>query len=436
MPPPFKPTPLAQAIAAPGASPVGWSAPADRTPPQIRRRLRLRELSAHMHCSVIGTCLGTGELRKLVARFHLIDAVRASDLDVHHAAVELAVEGAEGAKAIEKLLESRHAAAVRRFAGAASPQELRELWKTAQGAGEVPGAYWAALTHPDASQELRHEVFGDVHMLSHLVGAANRAGIRRLIALGRENAELKEKSERQQARLRDMGLAHQGNVRRLSGQLAELTARRLSETADPAGALAELATLRKEMAVKDQQIAHQAGRREQAEQANAMQVQQLQRLQVEGEAARALARSLAAELAALERQVEGAEESGDGGPGLAELAGRHLLYVGGRPSTTAALRALCERAGIALKVHDGGIEDRKGLLEAEVPRAELVCFPVDCVDHDSMNRLKRLCQRHGVPYLPLRTAGVASFLAASAAYLVKRTDGGTAPASRFCLRNG
>jgi hypothetical protein len=149
-----------------------------------------------------------------------------------------------------------------------------------------------------------------------------------------------------------------------------------------------------------------------------------------------LIHELHAELGAMERQIEGAANTQNGSLGLAAVAGRHLLYVGGRPATNAVIRNLCERAGIDLTLHDGGIEDRKGLLDAAVPGAELVLFPVDCVDHDSVGKLKRLCQRHGVSFVPLRTAGVGSFVSALTTYSVNPGAPGGPPASHFCLRHG
>jgi hypothetical protein len=88
-------------------------------------------------------------------------------------------------------------------------------------------------------------------------------------------------------------------------------------------------------------------------------------------------------------------------------------------------------------VHDGGVEDRKGLLTAVLPRADLAVFPVDCISHDAMNTLKRVCPRHGIDYHPLRTASVASFIE----LLSRLADGDAArhamaPVSRFCLRHG
>jgi len=83
------------------------------------------------------------------------------------------------------------------------------------------------------------------------------------------------------------------------------------------------------------------------------------------------------------------------------------------------------------------MEDRKGLLAAMLPRAHVVVFPVDCIDHDSMQQLKKLCARHELAYRPLRTASVASFVGAmSTADESEPLANGAALASRFCVRHG
>jgi len=96
------------------------------------------------------------------------------------------------------------------------------------------------------------------------------------------------------------------------------------------------------------------------------------------------------------------------------LKGKTVVYVGGRPGSNLVLRSLVEEAGGTFATHDGGLEDRKGLLATAIARADLVFFPVDCIDHDSMNTIKRVCDRHAVPFFPLRTASVASFAKALA----------------------
>ncbi len=402
--------------------------------PAPARRARLADLDPHLHCSVIGTCLGSAELRRLLPRWTAIDAASASELDVHHAAVALAGEGGAGAKALHKLLDTRHAPALQRWRSARSDAELRRLWTDAMRSGDVPGAYWAILTHPLTTIELRQFAFGEVHMLSHLVGAANRADIRRLVALERHNAALQDQVERQQARLRELAVERHETVRRLSSELVELTSRLKREsTGGPAALVAELAVLRQAVHTKDQQLALHTSRREEAERTAALARAESLRLGAELDSATRLIHALQIELGALEREVAADPES-DEATRLAPLAGRRLLYVGGRPSSNKPIQQLCERAGITLHVHDGGLEDRKGQLRAAIPGTDLVLFPADCVDHDSVANLKRLCARHGVAYQPLRTAALASFVAAAVDHARRLPLAGDLP--RLCLRHG
>lgn len=60
------------------------------------------------------------------------------------------------------------------------------------GRGEISGAYWAVLTHPLTNHALVQDAFGEVHMLSHLVGRSLRADLRRLAEL---EAEVGSKSD-------------------------------------------------------------------------------------------------------------------------------------------------------------------------------------------------------------------------------------------------
>jgi hypothetical protein len=37
-------------------------------------------------------------------------------------------------------------------------------------------------------------------------------------------------------------------------------------------------------------------------------------------------------------------------------------------------------------------------------------FPIDCISHDAMGMLKRQCRQSAKPFIPLRTASLASLL--------------------------
>jgi len=388
-------------------------------------RARLQQLNPHFFCSVIGTCLGTTDLRKVIAKF--VDVHGRTDIDLHHDAVSLANQGGPSAKALNKALDHTHEAVLRRFDKLKGSVALAAAWDEARERGEIPGAYWALLTHRDATEALRAKAFGEVHMLSHLVGAANRADIRRLVGLEHENAELRERLDRQQLRSQELLATRDEAMARLQDELAEARAQaqRTDGSAPRTEAMASQAAL----------VAIQAARRERAEQAASVAQAESARLQDELDQLKQHLSTLQQELGAAEIQLREMGEPDEAGVSslTAHLQGRRVLYVGGRPSSTPAIRGLVERHGGSFQRHDGGLEDRKGLLSSAVAAADLVVFPVDCIDHDSAGNLKRICMRQSISFVPLRSASVASFAAAIAN---RQGDTGGSGHAPICPRHG
>lgn len=403
--------------------------------PATAGRSRLAQLDPNFHCSVIGTCLATAELRRIVSRY--LDVVDARDVDIHHDAVTLAHGGGAAAKALHKALDSRHDATLRVFATARDSDQLGVLWDEAMASGDIPGAYWALLTHPNVTQQLRQRAFGDVHMLSHLVGSANRADIRRLASLENENRELAERMERQQTRAQEAMGQREAMLGALREELFELQ-QQVVKLRDGQAHQRSLETSRPGRSADLGLVAIHSERRERAEQALASTSLELERLQLELAHTREHTETLSRELDAAEAELRDVTDEKDAKVSRldAQLGGRRVLYVGGRPSSTPAIRDLVLRHRGTFKGHDGGLEDRKGLLASAVSAADLVVFPVDCIDHDSASNLKRLCGRHGVPFIPLRSASVASFAAAMAALSATDEDSSTASGRPFCIRHG
>ena len=240
-----------------------------------------------------------------------------------------------------------------------------EKWAEARRAGDIPGAYWAVLTHPDVGLAGSREAFCDVHMLSHLVGAANRAGIRRLAAC--QVAATGEPGEDDaQSALRDL--------------VADLRAR----------------------------LAREIGRREHLERRAVEAAEAGKRWEQRAREAEAQSALLRRELPALEphQNAPGAEQTAMG------LPPQRILYVGGRPGSVEQMRELLAAAGGELLCHDGGRHDQPSWLPGLISQADRVAFPVDCVSHDAALTVKRVSRQVGKAWLPLRSSGPASFLAA------------------------
>jgi hypothetical protein len=73
---------------------------------------------------------------------------------------------------------------------------------------------------------------------------------------------------------------------------------------------------------------------------------------------------------------------------------------------------MLRQRGGELMAHDGGIEDSTSLLPGMISQVDTVYFPVDCISHRAALRVKELCRDSDKPFVPLRTASLASFLVA------------------------
>src|SRR5215467_3837421 len=188
------------------------------------RRRRIWEISSSLHCSIVGTCLTTAELRQILIKVGLPGAEKETDHELHGRAVVLAGKRDLASKLLQKALDRRHRSTIAHFSKAGSAQEVRALWLDAVQRAEIPGGYWAVLTHPHSTEDLVRDVFGEVHMLSHLVGAANRADIRRLRDLEAENSALQAKVMRQQVHLREAIVTRDATIAKLQDMVANALA--------------------------------------------------------------------------------------------------------------------------------------------------------------------------------------------------------------------
>jgi len=394
-----------------GRSPPPWEAPAAAHPPTTAKRCKIWDLADTLHCSIIGTCLSTAELRHVLLRLNVRGADRADEHEIHVLGVMLAGRREAGAKLLQRALDRRHGLSIKQYSRAKNEETLLAMWDESIRSGEIPGAYWALLSHPFATDAVVKKAFGDVHMLSHLVGAANRADIRRLRQLEDQISVLTAKLDRQQRQLRDGFQARDETIHRLNEMLAERIEQSAGKTERSSDD--ERAALSGVIADISRKLTRESGLRERLQQrlnttSDALLTAELALQQARNERDTAL-RDLASideHFAALLGPAVGDRAA------LCEIAGRTVLYVGGRAKQMPQLKALVERAGARFLHHDGGIEHNATLLPGMVSRADRVYFPIDCVSHDAAATVKRLCRQAGKSYQPLRTASLACLLAA------------------------
>lgn len=393
---------------------------------------RLWELDGY-HCSIIGTCLNLRELQKISRQTKLELAQNISEFELHGTIVSLSSSKGLVSKAVEKMLNKKYAVTIRKFAQIHDESSLVKAWKEAISQGDVPGPYWALLTHPLASTKTKNLVFGDVHMLSHLVGSANRADIKALSTLQSRLENMEDRyanmKKNYKLRLKEIGLANTEKRKKIKRMALELVSLRNFTKQDATLNLQEEnQTMQKSLGTMSAYLLEIENSKIGLEARVAEQEKLIANLERE-------LREKDQEIHLLEQELENSiqplstcmSECDMAGtpecPGPL-LCGKKILYVGGRTNLVHHYRSLVERHGAEFIHHDGGIEDTKNSLPKLLNSVDSVICPIDCVSHNACLLVKDACKQRVKPLKFIRSSGLSS-LARSLAELGEAANEGT-----------
>lgn len=374
---------------------------------KARGRSKLWELRSHIHCSILGTCLSMAELHKLIRRSGVDMRGSFSDYELHATMVMQAEKRGPTARNMQKMLDRKYARWIKSFATCRCDSELEQQWQSALDSGEIAGPFWALMTHPDAGQQLVRRAYEDVHMLSHLQGASNRADLQQLTRL---KGELKESHERMAKvqRQQQHQLARRDEIIRQQEQ--ELLLAMVEESRSPVPAVS--GELQEDLKRQNRQLITRVDR---AEEQLARRDIEISGLQGELAAMKELLEEGRKEHSALEQSMSLMLAQADVVEGETktpmDLQGQRILYVGGRSTLAPHLRSLVEAHNGQFEHHDGGVEDSRAGLKCTLSGADMVFCPIDCISHDACRRVKRHCQQQAKQFVPLRSSGLSAFAA-------------------------
>ena len=163
--------PWAAAAGRSAVAPAASPAPAAKLAAPSRRRTQISDLHQSLHCSIIGTCLSSAELRRLLIRLEVQGAETADDHDLHMLGVLLAGKSKAGAK---------HLAEGARPAARACHQPVRQGQGCGRRGGAVGGVARArrysgrllGAAHPSGGD--RHHGQGGVRQGAHAFAPRGR----------------------------------------------------------------------------------------------------------------------------------------------------------------------------------------------------------------------------------------------------------------------
>jgi hypothetical protein len=385
------------------------------------------DITHAQHCSIVGTCLTLSEAR-LIGKKINVTCLNKEDLDatIHSVLVQECKTKNWTSRLINKTLNKKFDNSIRIFKSCKNSEELLVLWREAFSVGNIPGPYWAVLSHPCLSKEAGVKVYSDVHMLSHLVGSSNQANIVRITELEIELANAHDKIKKliinnntkvrskinlinaQEEKLHalkrindnledrlaylsqsietDVNMAFSNGVMLSGEKLSEESGVNLSDVKKAKKIVSKMTSKVEEITIENV------------------------RLRTEVEEKDSQIDLLNTEMSSIELMLENIQARGLAGSKSCDLAGKCVLYIGGRSGTMCRMCDIVKKMNGNLVHHDGGREDSLASLPSAVSSADAVLFPTNCVSHSSALEAKKLCKRMAKPYLPIRSSGLGSLI--------------------------
>ena len=344
------------------------------------RRRRLWELGSHAHCPVIGVCVPLERVRVLARKLLVLQGDE-DDYTLHCSLVTAAARRNAVSESLQKDLEQRFALDMRVAAQAKCRDSLMSWWRNRAAQGEIAGSLWATLTHARCDEWLEMRVLGQVHMLQHQVGAAQRVDVARHRELAIEH----------QALARDYADVQQ----RVTGWSQERAREQQAWEQERMQFRAAQISLQTQLAQAKEQLQHWQTARPDLPEREALRerlAEQLERNQALQRELNRIASRLSSVADAVEPAPPPVAEEPHAEP--VKLEHRVVLCVGGRGGSVPQYRQAVEGCGAQFLHHDGGSEHKPAQLEPQLAAADLVICQTGCISHDAYWRVKDHCKRH------------------------------------------
>ncbi|WP_449244926.1 DUF2325 domain-containing protein [Desulfobacca acetoxidans] len=375
---------------------------------RIRRPLAAME---DFLCPIIGTCLTLKELHKIGRRFKYDG--ESTPYQLHTWLIRTCKNSPAVGKYLQKYLCEKYRSVMQRldeFEGEA----LLSAWIAAVQEGQVAGAFWAILTRLDVPDAIIEEVFGEVHMMSHLQAAEVRTELKAFDSLRRENNQIIQKLQKTRSMLERQRAEKEELRRHLSQKEIELRQFR-RQSAQMTKALQSyenteaLSVLKKEnsMLQKENKTLRTQLTQEQALRNRAERRLENLREKIQNRPCRRCQISEPGSCPAKCPAALADDCPLGQGENCPRLCKKNILLVGGLEKLTPYYRGIIEGdfGGVFYR-HDGDFRQGHSCLMSMVKKAHVVICPVGMSSHNACLCVKKLCKRLNKPCVMLAKPGL------------------------------
>ncbi len=369
------------------------------------------EIERIFHCSIAGTCLSLGEARQILTKSGVKIPENAEDYRLHAAVVESGNGKNPVSVNINRVLEKKYRREILHFSGIDSQETLRREWDESVKKGNIPGPYWALMTHPSADTSLLDHAFGVVHMLSHLNGDSRRSELEKQNELMHKLQKERESKNIYRQKTKDLEKRLKEAESRLSvipgleKKLEQYDQEKPQNSQIPDPEVDEKIRTAIQTAEKNLKDAIQC---------REMRIEELMaELHAQKEENKKLNNELDAYRLSItefiDRKKNECLKCKKKDCQCRHLENKCVLYVGGRTSIIPRCRDIVEQEGGIFIHHDGGMEQNFLRLPEVLKRADLVCCPADCISHNAYSKIKKECRQQRKEFVILKSSGLSSF---------------------------
>lgn len=370
------------------------------------------EVPSEYRCPVIGTCLTAEEHRRLLSKAGI--KTKGVKLHVVHSILmqHLGEKNRVSTK-VNQYLKQKYRRATELF-GNLDEAALMDRWQQQLNAGDIDGLVYTAFSRRDLSIDLYGEIFGDIHMLSH-VSVSQISKLKRDLEQQQVKHHNSQESYKQQRKInRELEQENKSLLTKLQEQnrlLAKLQSDHSSNQelkyqaqadAMPASAKSATELLESQLKAAESRLREASQTIEQLteELANSQALNQ----HLQGDIEDLIAHFKTEPGFELEQEQQELPK--------ADLDSKRVLIIGGMSKIRHLYQHLIEANGGQFEYHDGRLKNGRQMLDAKVNRSDIIICPVNCNSHNACNRVKKLCQKYKKPLKILSNASVSSISSA------------------------
>lgn len=377
---------------------------------------KIWEIDLLYHCPILGTCMPIDVLKNILRENNVNIEKYASNYTIHGLGVGSLKEKNAVSASVQKYLENHYQSFMLNIYKESSEKKINEKWENGIENGDFAGIFWAIISHPNLSETFKKEINGDLHILSH-------EGLFALNKEKKDNAKLMESIialEEKKDYYRDRILQLEVELENFKNNNNELAHKLEKEKERSISLLKERdASLkidyRSEFEKERVKLNHSRSFNQKiiaelkdlknyttqiAESLNekTMECFYLEKTIIDMKKQE----EMSSEKINCDQQCENCRYS--------SIEGQKIVYVGGLNSSVENCKWIVEKNGGKFAHHDGGLENAASRLSQQLLSADYVFCPVDNISHDASNTVKKICKKHKIKHVFLKSSGFSSFV--------------------------